>query len=602
MKRLPLIIFIFSSIISFAQLNEDFSDGNFTINPAWTGDVSQFRVNASKQLQLSSTGANVSSLSTPNNLSSLDNIEWHFWIHQSFSPSASNYGRIYLVSDQSDLKGSLNGYYLQFGEALSNDAVELFRQSDSTAVSVCRGTDGQIAKSFTIAVHVARDTAGLWTLSVDPSGGTNYVSEASGIDLTYTTSSFFGVVCAYTASNATNFYFDNFYVGPVILDNTPPTIFSAIATDSIHLDINFSEAVDPVSAETASNYSASNGIGSPVSASRDASNFSLIHLTFSTSFTNHVSNILTINNVKDYSNNAITYNSTIPFTYFILSSVQPLNIVINEILAHVKSGGVEFVEIYNHSQKAFDLSQLVFTKRNLTTGELDSSGTVTNNRLPFLPGSYLVLTTNPDIVKSQYQSLNPSAFLQMNLPTLVDGEDDILLLSQDSAVIDEVHYSESWQFSLLNSFAGVSLERLNSERPSQDSTNWHSAAETAGFATPGYKNSESDASTNNSNEIFVEPETFSPDNDGHNDVLNIHYSFADPGNVANIIIYDARGRLIRTLVNNELLGNSGYFVWDGLTNERQKAKIGMYVIYAEVYQLNGNVKSFKKSCVLAGKL
>ncbi len=49
---------------------------------------------------------------------------------QSFSSSATNNGRVYLASDQSDLTKPLNGYYLQFGEANSNDAIELFRQVD----------------------------------------------------------------------------------------------------------------------------------------------------------------------------------------------------------------------------------------------------------------------------------------------------------------------------------------------------------------------------------------------------------------------------------------------------------------------------------------
>lgn len=205
-------------------------------------------------------------------------------------------------------------------------------------------------------------------------------------------------------------------------------------------------------------------------------------------------------------------------------------------------------------------------------------------------------------MKEQYYAQNPNAFLQVKLPTLLEDGDDIVLLSSASQIIDEVHYSDTWQFPLLNSDIGVSLERLSPAQPSQDSTNWHSASETVGFATPGYKNSQSDVSTGNGNAISVDPEIFSPDNDGHNDVLNIHYSFADPGNVANVNIYDARGRLIRNLVNNELLGNSGYFVWDGLNNEREKARIGTYVIYAEVYQLNGDVKNFKTTCVLAGKL
>src|SRR6185436_8714058 len=128
MKRNLLILIFILPLIVHGQLTDNFSDGNFTSNPAWSGDASQFIVNASQQLQLQSSGTAVSSLSVSNNMASLDSTEWSFYIRENFSPSSANYGRVYLVSDQSNLEGSLNGYYLQFGESLSNDAVELFCQ------------------------------------------------------------------------------------------------------------------------------------------------------------------------------------------------------------------------------------------------------------------------------------------------------------------------------------------------------------------------------------------------------------------------------------------------------------------------------------------
>jgi len=184
MKKLLLTFIFILPLFVHAQLLEDFSDGDFTNNPTWSGDASQFIVNASLQLQLNSSGTGVSSLSAPLNLASLDSMEWNCYIRQSFSPSSSNYGRVYLVSDQANLEGPLNGYYLQFGEALSNDAVELFCQTGSTSTSVCRGTNGQIANSFILGVRVTRSASGLWSLYVDASGGTNYLFEASGANTT----------------------------------------------------------------------------------------------------------------------------------------------------------------------------------------------------------------------------------------------------------------------------------------------------------------------------------------------------------------------------------------------------------------------------------
>jgi hypothetical protein len=262
----------------------------------------------------------------------------------------------------------------------------------------------------------------------------------------------------------------------------------------------------------------------------------------------------------------------------------------------------EFVELYNRSNKVIDLSELEITREDLTTHTLDPAVQLTTECYLLFPGDYLVLTDNPDAVKGQYFTPNPNGFLAMNLPDLLTDEDIIVLLDASNNVLDKLHYNSSWHFPLLNNDDGVSLERINPNRSTQDSTNWHSAAESVGFATPGYKNSQYSETTGDGGEVSVDPEIFSPDNDGHNDVANIHYQFSEPGYVANVTIYDSRGRHVRNLVKNELLGTSGFFTWDGVNDKREKSSIGIYLVFIEVFKLDGTVKSFKRSCVLATKL
>ena len=80
------------------------------------------------------------------------------------------------------------------------------------------------------------------------------------------------------------------------------------------------------------------------------------------------------------------------------------------------------------------------------------------------------------------------------------------------------------------------------------------------------------------------------------------YKFDEPGYVANVTIFDARGRKVKLLVSNEMLAVEGYFTWDGLNDANQKASIGMYIVFIEVFNLNGKVSHFKKTCVVASKL
>ncbi|MCX6294598.1 MAG: Ig-like domain-containing protein [Bacteroidetes bacterium] len=355
-----LFLFLFITSIASAQVTDNFSDGDFSSSPTWTGDATEFIVNASQQLQLNNTIGGASYLSTSSPGTSIDNFQWNFYIKQSFSPSSSNYGRVYLVSDQANLEGSLNGYYLQFGEALSLDAVELFRQTGLTSTSVCRGTNGQIAAAFAIGVKVTRDASGNWSLFVDPLGGAAYGLEATGTDNTYTTSNFFGVATVYTVSSATKFYFDDFYNGAIIVDVTAPAIVSSSVLSNTAVDVLFNENVDLTTSQTLTNYSADNGLGNPSAAVRDATNLSLVHLTFATLFSSGLLNTLTVTNVQDLSANAITTANT-TFTYLAPVTAVYKDIIINEIFADpspvVGLPAVEFVEIFNRSTNAFGIDQ-----------------------------------------------------------------------------------------------------------------------------------------------------------------------------------------------------------------------------------------------------
>ena len=88
-------------------------------------------------------------------------------------------------------------------------------------------------------------------------------------------------------------------------------------------------------------------------------------------------------------------------------------------------------------------------------------------------------------------------------------------------------------------------------------SNWHSASEKVGFATPGYKNSQDFTNPKSNGSVTIEPNIISPDNDGFQDVISINYKLDSPGFVASVSILDRNGRLIKKLVNNELLGSEG---------------------------------------------
>jgi len=160
-----------------------------------------------------------------------------------------------------------------------------------------------------------------------------------------------------------------------------------------------------------------------------------------------------------------------------------------------------------------------------------------------------------------------------------------------------MRYDAKMHSAMLNSASGVSLERISPERPAGEVTNWHSAAETAGFGTPGYKNSQFDDGKSD-NEITIDPEVFTPDNDGKNDYLNIRYKFDEAGYVANVYIYSSSGKFVRRLANNVTIGTEGAFSWDGKDENNKLSNAGIYVIVVEIFNLQGKTKQYKKTGTL----
>jgi len=51
-----------------------------------------------------------------------------------------------------------------------------------------------------------------------------------------------------------------------------------------------------------------------------------------------------------------------------------------------------------------------------------------------------------------------------------------------------------------------------------------------------------------------------------------------------------------------LLGTKGEVSWNGETDEEEKARLGIYVVYFEAFDDLGNIVKLRKPCVVGGKL
>ncbi|MGX5690067.1 lamin tail domain-containing protein [Arcticibacter tournemirensis] len=515
MKKCLLFFAIFYTNFAFAQFQDSFNDGNFTSSPIWTGSVSAFRVNSSAQLQTAkSDSAGIKYLSTESTLST--DVSWEFYIQLNFAPSASNFACIYLISDKQDLNDELQGYYIQIGENGSKDSYDLYKADGDQSELLIDGRDGRAGGSKVMAhIRVNRTKEGKWTLLSKNAGESSYSVEGEAKDSRpIFTTKWFGVQCIYTKSRSDQFIFDDFVIGSLKDDGTPPD--------------------NP-------------GPNNPGS-----------------------------------------------------GDIEPGDILVNEVLFNPRAEGVDFVEVYNNSGKVLDLANLSIA--TVKKDSLTSIKAVSPTAYPFSPGSYLVLTTDPDNIRKEYFTENPDAFLKMaSMPAFNNDAGTVVLLA-DSIRIDQFDYNEKMHFPLIKNPDGVSLERVSFNRPANEAGNFRSAAGVVGYATPGYKNSQFAEAIPFEEEIFLNSKTFSPDNDGFEDALMINYKFPQAGKVANITVYNEKGVLIKRLAKNMSLATEGVISWDGLNEDSIKPPVGIYILYIELFDTNGSVKRYRRPCVLAAKL
>ena len=183
-----------------------------------------------------------------------------------------------------------------------------------------------------------------------------------------------------------------------------------------------------------------------------------------------------------------------------------------------------------------------------------------------------------------------------------DDAGSVVLTGINGAVIEELHYDTKWHFPLLTDVEGIALERINYRRTGSDKNNWTSAASTAGYATPGYQNSQLMTDVSTQATLSIIPKIFSPDNDGRDDIATISYQLASSGFACNIIIFDSNGRRVKHLAKNAILAREGYFTWDGLDDNLQLLPVGIYIVFAEMFNLKGKTKKFKTTVALVRPL
>lgn len=468
MRRLILLF----SLPIYAQLQEDFSDGDFTNNPAWTGTTSYWTVTPDKRLR--SNGPAAPSriyLATANTL--IHNTEWRFWVRVGFNPSTSNFVRIYLVADRADpTDPNLQGYYLRLGGITgSSDSLELWHQQGNTHTRLAGGIRGRFGGTNNILrIRVLRSASGTWQVYSDSTGF--WEEEFTTTHTALSNTAYFIVFFEHTSTNRQNLWLDDFYIGPIQPDNAPPSLRGAEFETPTRLLLTFSEALSPPSAGQPSNYNLSSPTGSIGIQQAVLTSPRTVALSLMGAVTPSVLCTLRYEGIQDLAGNVGSGDTVVVLP----EEPQAGEVIFSELMVKptpaVGLPAAEYVEIHNRSARWVRLGNVQFCEGNRCIS--------LENRI-LSPRSYAIL------VAAANATAYPGALIVPSYALNDDG-DSLTLLHENGYILDRVRYTNQWYRNPSKARGGWSLERIDLDNLCAQDSNWIASIAPAG-GTPGQPNS-----------------------------------------------------------------------------------------------------------------
>lgn len=363
-------------------------------------------------------------------------------------------------------------------------------------------------------------------------------------------------------------------------DMTAPLIISARAMDSVRIVVQFNERLQLPSLQ---DMDAVLKPATVVTGVAMRSNYREIEINLSGPLSRRTSYALSLEGVRDCNGNEML---PAMIEVGLPEPADSLDILVSEVLFNPRSGGVDFVEVYNASDKFLDLE-----------GWIVSNGDDLVSLPPGLlaPRKLLAMSPDPDIVRSQYPACG--SFLQVALPSFPDEQGNVWLMNPGGRIMEKLSYHREWHSVFLASDEGVSLERIDYAQLAESKDNWTSAGSLSGYATPGLVNTQARGASHTTGSVIVEPEVFVPEN-SMTGFAQVHYHFEQPGSVANVTVLDVQGRPIKSVAENVLLGREGFFRWDGDRNDGSRAVPGYYVLWFERFDPYGHTETFRKRIVI----
>ncbi|MCL4549628.1 MAG: lamin tail domain-containing protein [Bacteroidetes bacterium] len=320
-----------------------------------------------------------------------------------------------------------------------------------------------------------------------------------------------------------------------------------------------------------------------------AKGFSLERISYSKSSTDSTNWATTLN--PDGGTPGVA-NSVLNMTQYPFGSL-----IINEIMYDPATTNSEYLEFYNTSNDSIQLGGMQI---KLGTS---SKAKLSNSFLKIPPKEYFVLTADTSIFQN-YTWLKTESKIRVassSFSLLNDGE-MLVLKDMSGNTLDSLTYFPSWHNTNIVVTKNKSLERLNPALSSNDKSNWSTSVSNYG-GTPGKMNSIFTENLSRESSVTINPNPFSPDNDGFEDFTIINLDLNQALSQVRIKVYDNQGRVVRTLENSRPSASKNSIVFDGMDDIGKPLRIGIYILLIETVSANGGAtETLKAPVVIARKL
>ncbi|MGE3799835.1 MAG: lamin tail domain-containing protein [Candidatus Kapaibacterium sp.] len=148
-------------------------------------------------------------------------------------------------------------------------------------------------------------------------------------------------------------------------------------------------------------------------------------------------------------------------------------VVVNEVMYTPNSPEPEWIELFNPTQLPVDLTGWTIQDRTSSRPSIPAA--------TILPQGFLLLTRDSTALRSVRSFQSP--VVQISIPALNNGGDDVILRDADGKTIDSLSYASSW-----GGTGGLSLERIEEGSATNNPDSWGSSVDGSG-GTPGRRNS-----------------------------------------------------------------------------------------------------------------